>query len=172
MIYECEITQELLDIMIDVTMLTPLGKKQLRGYRIRCLSGALLLIILALILGNTSGIIALIGATVLILFTLFGAKKVFKNSLKKAQQKQDTVLLSGFRRYIFSENNVMIESSVGKSEFTWDAFSYYMEYKHYIFISMKDNRALIVDKDKVLNCEPESFLALLNSKIKCESSQK
>lgn len=167
MVYEYEITQELRDVIIDATMSSPLGVKYLRRYEIRCLGIAMLLVGLALLWENIPlRIIALISAAFMILLTFFGAKKIYRNSLKKLQQKQDSTQISGFRRYIFSENNVVIESSISKSEFQWEAFSSYMEYENYIFITLKDNRQLVVNKNKVSAVELENFLEFLNSKIK------
>ncbi len=167
MIYEYEVTKEMSDALIDVTLLTPVGIKQLRMYRIRCLIGAFLFIcLIPLVNNNIFTIMMLIGTAFIILFTIFATRKVLKNSIKKAQSKLDQNVISGFRRYTFSEDKVIIESSVGKSELEWKAFLNYMEYKNYIFIVLNDERKLVVDKNKVNENELADFYELLKSKLK------
>ena len=167
MVYEYEVTKEVSDALIDATLLTPVGVKQLRMYRIRCLIVALLFICLIPLVNNfIFTIMMLIAAAFIILFTIFATRRVLKNSIKKAQSKLDQSVISGFRRYTFSEDKVITESSVGKSEFEWKAFLNYMEYKNYIFIALNDGRKLAIDKNKVSENELADFYELLKSKLK------
>ena len=92
MVYEYEVTKEVSDALIDATLLTPEGIKQLRMYRIRCLIGALLFICLIPLVNNfIFTIMMLIAAAFVILFTIFATRSdIFCNASFIVPEKNGT----------------------------------------------------------------------------------
>ena len=129
-----------LDYLVEYSLNTKENKK-----RRLILSSSYL--ILAILLGVFTDLY--LAVITLVVLTVFLPEVIQKQSLKRYFMSANSDVLYEKFNYIFSENEVIIESNVGVNKYKWDAFIDYSVTDNYVHIVSKSGTLIIFNKERV-----------------------
>ena len=165
--YNTEITQEDLNILIDIVMESPEQKKKRKNIK---LVGIILAIVSAVFAMSdvwneriTSACFWLILAGLFVWISTSGANFYYKALSKNIQD--DNQLKSVKRQYGFDEEGIQLTIDQSSNTYAWNTFVGWGCYKNYFYIKGKNQSIILVNKEELSSSDLTSLQILLKNHL-------
>lgn len=158
---EIEIGKEERDALLEITLNSKEYRKKRKAEAIKfsILIVACILIIIWRVTNSDTRLVVL--CSLLAAYSLFmicgGSKLMQKTVLKKSVTAMDKELKSGYRKYTFSEDGILLKSEVSEGNTAWTLYKDWEIYGNYICIRNLSNENVLVKQDK-LSAEERTWL--------------
>ena len=166
--YNTEITQEDLNILIDIVMESPEQKKKRKNIK---LVGIILAVVSAVFAMSdvwneriTSACFWLILAGLFVWISTSGANFYYKALSKNIQDENQ--LKSVKRQYVFDEEGIQLTIDQSSNNYAWNTFVGWGCYKNYIYIKRKDQSIILVNKEELSSSDLTALKILLKNHLK------
>ena len=159
--YEIEIGKEERDALLEITLQSDVYRKRRKVVTITSVIMCIICLpsgMLSFMLGRAEmGSLFMILWAAFLYFACDGKKVQQRARLKRFYANAQKALVSGHRKYIFSEESISIKSEIAEGVNLWTAYKDWGFYENYIYIRNLSNQVILVRQSE-LSAEDHAWL--------------